>query len=68
MPDLSRRTYSGSFARHAAQAGADLGLGPVAFEAAGVTYLTYRQLAATGIELVATEDSLLRLRTEIEQS
>jgi Xaa-Pro aminopeptidase len=62
VPDLRRGTYSGEFARAFASACSDLGVSRVAFEAAGVSYRTYTELAGSGVELVPTTDEVERLR------
>ncbi|HXF57782.1 MAG TPA: aminopeptidase P family protein [Actinomycetota bacterium] len=62
VPDLRRGVYSGEFARAFATACTDLGVRRVAFEAAGLTYKAYTDLAATGVELVPTVQEVERLR------
>jgi Xaa-Pro aminopeptidase len=69
VPDLRRALYSGEFAPHLATACRDLDVRRVAFEAAGVTYRTYTQLQALGLELVPTHNEVeaLRWRKEPEE-
>jgi Xaa-Pro aminopeptidase len=62
VPGLDRRIYSGDFISSFRTACADLGLRRVAFEAGAVSYKLYGQLSQTGVELVATEDEIERLR------
>ena len=62
VPDLRREAYSGEFVPPFAQACQDLGVASVAFESAGVTYVTYAQLTATGVALVPTGEEVERLR------
>jgi Xaa-Pro aminopeptidase len=62
VPDLRRTVYAGEFARAFAGACEDLGVRRVGFEAAGVTYRTYTELVATGVELVPTSQEVERLR------
>lgn len=62
VPDLLRATYSGEFGPAFAKAVADLSVGRVAFESAGVTYKTYTKLAASGSDLVPTSEEVERLR------
>jgi Xaa-Pro aminopeptidase len=62
VPDLERRIYTGEFVAAFGAARTELGVDRVAFEAAGVTYGLFRHLGATGVELVATEGEVERLR------
>lgn len=62
VPDLDRRIYSGDFVPSFRKACADLGLRRVGFEAGAVSYQLYGQLSQTGVELVATDGEIERLR------
>jgi Xaa-Pro aminopeptidase len=62
VPDLDRRIYSGEFVSSFKKACAELGRGRVAFEAGAVSYKLYGQLSETGVELVATDGEVERLR------
>jgi Xaa-Pro aminopeptidase len=62
VPDLRRTLYSGEFAPHLGTACRELGIGRVAFEAAGVTYRAYTQLQALGLELVPTHNEVEKMR------
>jgi Xaa-Pro aminopeptidase len=64
VPDLRRSAYTGEFAPRFAEACSELGASRVAFESAGVTYHTYRQLTETGVELIPTTEEVERLRRE----
>ncbi|HZA61026.1 MAG TPA: Xaa-Pro peptidase family protein, partial [Actinomycetota bacterium] len=61
-PDLRRAAYQGELAAIFAELARDAGVERVAFEAAGVTYRTYRKLAEVDVELVPTTDEVERLR------
>ncbi|MGH2573977.1 MAG: M24 family metallopeptidase [Actinomycetota bacterium] len=62
VPDLRRTLYSGEFAPHFGTACRELGVGRVAFEAAGVTYRAYTQLHALGLELIPTHNEVEKMR------
>ena len=63
VPDLERVVYSRAFLPAFGEACRRASIRRVAFESAGVTYRTYRELAAQeGIELVPSEDVVERLR------
>lgn len=63
VPDLRPRVYPESFVDAFAGVCRDAGLSRVGFEAAGVTYETWRKLAeADGLELVPTSGEVERLR------
>ena len=62
VPDLRRAQYTGELGLVFADLRAELDLGRVAFEAAGVTYKTYQGLSAAGGEMVPTSDEVERLR------
>ncbi|HEV3364360.1 MAG TPA: aminopeptidase P family N-terminal domain-containing protein, partial [Acidimicrobiia bacterium] len=61
-PDVRRAVYTGEFIRPFTEACSDLGVDRVAFESAGLTYKTYRELSDLGRELVPTEQEVERLR------
>ncbi len=62
VPDLERRIYMGEFVPTFRSACAELGVRLIGFESAGVTFKLHSQLAATGLELVPTDDVVERLR------
>ena len=62
VPDARRVTYSTEFRRSFVEVCSDLGIRRLAFEATGLTYKTYQDLAATGNELVPSEQEVERLR------
>ena len=62
VPDLERLIYTGEFVPTFGTACAELGVRRVGFESAGVTFKLHSQLAATGLELVPTDDVVERLR------
>ena len=62
VPDVRRVVYTGEFIRAFSEACSDLGVGRVAFEAAGLTYKTYRDLSGNGRDLLPTDQEVERLR------
>jgi Xaa-Pro aminopeptidase len=62
--DVRRAVYTGEFIGAFTEACSDLGVERLAFESAGLTYKTYRELADAGRELVQTEQEVERLRWE----
>ena len=62
VPDLRREKYSAEFAPRVSQVCRELGTDRLAFEASGVSYKLYSDLAATGLSLVPTNDEIERLR------
>ena len=62
VPDVRRVVYTGEFVRAFADACSELGESRLAFEAAGVTHKTFRDLSGTGRELVPTDQEIERLR------
>ncbi|HEX2069945.1 MAG TPA: aminopeptidase P family protein [Actinomycetota bacterium] len=63
-PDVRRAVYTGEFIGAFTEACSDLGVERLAFESAGLTYKTYRELADAGRELVQTQQEVERLRWE----
>jgi len=61
-PGLQTKIYSGEFAGPFAEACVELGARSVAFEAAGLTFRSYEDLAGTPVKLVPTRDEVERLR------
>ncbi len=66
-PDVQRAVYTGEFIGAFTDACSDLGVERLAFESAGLTYKTYRELADVGRELVQTEQEVERLRWEKDE-
>lgn len=63
VPDLRRETYMLDFPKTFGEACRELGVSRIGFEAGGVTYRFYEQLAAVeGLELVPVGDEVERLR------
>jgi Xaa-Pro aminopeptidase len=61
-PNVRRAVYTGEFIGAFTEACSDLGVDRLAFESAGLTYKTYRELSDIGRELVHTEQEVERLR------
>jgi Xaa-Pro aminopeptidase len=62
VPDLRHVVYSGDLAPVVAKACAELGVQSVAFEAGAVSHKLFGELSAVGLELVATDGVIERLR------
>jgi Xaa-Pro aminopeptidase len=65
--DVRRTVYTGEFVGAFTEACSDLGVEWLAFESAGLTYKTYRELAAVVRELISTEQEVERLRWAKDQ-
>jgi Xaa-Pro aminopeptidase len=62
VPDMDREIYLGEFTPVFAEVCSRLGARRVAFETAGLSYRTYRELSETGVEMVPADDEVERLR------
>jgi len=62
VPDLPRTLYSGGFASVFEKGCRDLGARRVAFESAHLSYRSFQDLLATGVDLVPTTAEVERLR------